>query len=199
MLGPRPSRAECLPGIFRSASCHDLCCRSPARGIRSEVSENSTFLYDRSLGATCQGRANGPPLPAAYLIGRRCCNERMLSSPTGFKRSQLASWGHLSDSSRLACRKSSPYHQPRSPPTDPRSKTASTFLPDRAMCAERDFVSGFCSSPRISFPSIRRWCRSGASGPLPQTALRSSTNRVTLLPKFDDLGVLDEGLPPGLN
>src|SRR5438477_452678 len=28
-----------------------------------------------------------------------------------------------------------------------------TFLPDRAICAHRDLVCGFCSSPRISFPS----------------------------------------------
>ena len=28
-----------------------------------------------------------------------------------------------------------------------------TFLPERAICAEQDFVAEFYSSPRMSFPS----------------------------------------------
>src|SRR5450759_1991734 len=37
---------------------------------------------------------------------------------------------------------------------------ATTFLPDRAICAHRLFVSGFCSSPRILLPSnTKSTCR----------------------------------------
>jgi len=67
-----------------------------------------------------------------------------------------------------------------------------TFLPDRANCAQRDLVSGFCSSPRISVPSNRKsTCR--------KPRLGSSANRVTLSAYLDGIGVFHEGSPPDFN
>jgi hypothetical protein len=45
----------------------------------------------------------------------------------------------------------------------PSLRNCITFLLERANCAHREFVSGFCSSPRIWFPSkMKSTCRRAA-------------------------------------
>ena len=54
------------------------------------------------------------------------------------------------------------------------------FLPARAIRAELDFVSGFCSSPRISFPSkTKSTCRKPRLG-VRRTGYRSFPSSTTL-------------------
>src|SRR5208283_2414549 len=76
-----------------------------------------------------------------------------------------------------------------------------TFLPDCAICAHRDFVAGFCSSPRISFPSnVKSTCRSPRFRSAPdRKAVRDlGVFREELSPHFDESFLKGEchGMPP---